>query len=444
MNNKILTLFLLLSLTAPNTVFGRPVTNGGADLNATICGKCHQGESNMMLGFLKGVSYKAGTILMDLLTHKEVVYFDDDTRVKNLNSLEDMKNYRGKGFRIYFAEEDGRKEAVHITRFDILQLVDDQDKLSIKDVESLLADSSKKVVLVDVRPRPHYLAGHIEGAVNVPAPAFDKFKKNLPAAKDTTLVVYGVGGCLSPSVAVNAMALGYDDVKIYTSGFPEWSKKHYGVAEIPYVRKGLKGHSLVLLDLRERKVAEKGHLPGAFNADFRDFAKVKESLPADRKAPIVLYGADAPKAADILRGWGYGRVRILAGGVAAWQKAAGELARGPLAERITYIPKVVPGVISASEFAKIVSDPAKTQIIDVRDTAEFAAGHIVGSVNIPADEIEESLAKIDHNRDTVVFCNSGVRAEMAYNILKNKGYKVRYLNAILHIDGDGKYKIEEQ
>jgi len=272
-------------------VLAAPAVSGNESLNAPICAKCHQGESNMMLGFLKDVSFKANTILMDLLTRKEVVYFDDDTRVKNLESLEDMRNYKGKGFRIYFAEEDGRKSAVHITRFDILQLVDDADKLGRRDIERLMR-AAKPPVLVDVRPGKHYLAGHIKGAVNVPAPAFEKFNNRLPADKKQTLVVYGVGGCLSPSVAVNAMAMGYGDVRIYTSGFPEWTKYHYGMAAPVYVKKRLGDNSLVILDLRPPRVAVTGHLPGAMAAPFAAFATVRDKLPVDKKAPIILYGPD--------------------------------------------------------------------------------------------------------------------------------------------------------
>jgi len=164
---------------------GGPAAAADADLNAPICAKCHEEESNKMMGFLKDVSFKAGTILMDLLTHKEVVRFDEDTRIKNLDSLEEMRKYRGKGFRIYFAEEDGGKHAVHITRFDILQLVDESDRLDRQAVQDLLA-SGAKVTLVDVRPPKFFQAGHIPGAVNVPAPAFEKFKGNLPADRSTT------------------------------------------------------------------------------------------------------------------------------------------------------------------------------------------------------------------------------------------------------------------
>jgi len=419
-----------------------PTTLDNSSLNAPICAKCHQEESNMMLGFLKDVSFKANTILMDLLTRKEVVYFDEDSRIKNLESLEDMRKYKGKGFRIYFAEEDGRKFAVHITRFDILQLVDDNDKLSMTDVEKLM-QSSTPPTLVDVRPGKHYMAGHIQGAINVPAPAFEKFKNRLPKNKNQTLVIYGVGGCLSPSVAVNAMAMGYNDVRIYTSGFPEWNKHHYGVASAKYVKQGLTDNSLVILDLQQQENAINAHIPGATAAPFVTFTSIKKKLPGDRKAPIILYGPNQEDAALILKKWGYKMVRLLEGDFTGWQQANFPVAQGDLTENIVYIPKPQPGVISADEFKRLVATSGNVSLLDVRNSDEFSKSHIPGSINIAVDDLEDHLAELQKDKPVITFCNSGVRAEMAYNILKNKGYDARYLNAALEISAEGKPIIEE-
>jgi rhodanese-related sulfurtransferase len=441
MKTRITIITLFLSLFGTVAAWGQ--STGDASLNAPICAKCHQAESNMMLGFLKDVSFKAGTILMDLLNHKEVIYFDDETRVKNLTSLEDMAKYKGKGFRIYFAEENGRKQAVLITRFDILQLVNDKDKLNLQDVEALMA-AAKPPVLVDVRPGPHYQAGHIAGAVNVPAPAFDKFKKNLPKDTSKTLVVYGVGGCLSPSVAVNTMALGYDDVRIYTSGFPQWSKNHYAFATASFVKKGLNDHSLVILDLRAQSEAQAGHLPGAANADFAHFSEIRAKLPANKKAPIILYGPHREEAAKILLGWGYKKIRLLEGNLAAWQKNGLPMTSGQMSAEIVYIPKVNPGVIKTADFKKLAAHADSNILIDVRNTDEFEEGHIPGSINIPEEDLADRLVEIPADKPITVFCNSGVRAEMAYSILKKQKYNVHFWDALLTIDKSGSFNIKEK
>ncbi len=43
----------------------------------------------------------------------------------------------------------------------------------------------------------------------------------------------------------------------------------------------------------------------------------------------------------------------------------------------------------------------------------------------------------------VTHCANGVRAEMTYHKLKEKGYQVKFLNAKIEIDKDGNYKIEK-
>jgi phage shock protein E len=62
------------------------------------------------------------------------------------------------------------------------------------------------------------------------------------------------------------------------------------------------------------------------------------------------------------------------------------------------------------------------QIIDVRTKAEFQQGHIKGSVNIPLQNLRDSLSKIKKNKPLITCCASGMRSASAKNILKNNGF----------------------
>jgi len=62
-------------------------------------------------------------------------------------------------------------------------------------------------------------------------------------------------------------------------------------------------------------------------------------------------------------------------------------------------------------------------LVDVRTPAEFAAGHVKGSVNIPLDKVASQLPKFANNKNIVVFCKSGGRSTMAKAILNNAGFK---------------------
>lgn len=66
-------------------------------------------------------------------------------------------------------------------------------------------------------------------------------------------------------------------------------------------------------------------------------------------------------------------------------------------------------------------------IIDVRTNEEYESLHVSGSINIPYNELSES---IDKTKKVLVYCQSGKRSQIAYQILKNLGYDVYDLGAI--------------
>lgn len=62
-------------------------------------------------------------------------------------------------------------------------------------------------------------------------------------------------------------------------------------------------------------------------------------------------------------------------------------------------------------------------IIDVRTEEEYKEGHIKESINVPYDEIDESI-DIDKENIIFVYCKSGNRSKIAYKTLTNLGYTV--------------------
>lgn len=66
-------------------------------------------------------------------------------------------------------------------------------------------------------------------------------------------------------------------------------------------------------------------------------------------------------------------------------------------------------------------------IIDVRTPAEFAGGHVKGSVNIPLDKIQGNISKIKgYKKPIVVCCASGMRSSNAKRILIKNGLEDVY------------------
>jgi len=75
--------------------------------------------------------------------------------------------------------------------------------------------------------------------------------------------------------------------------------------------------------------------------------------------------------------------------------------------------------LSATE-AVLMLNRDKPLVLDVRDAAEFAAGHIQGAKNIPVAELANRLKEIEKFKDkpVLVHCQKGMRAKSACNTLK--------------------------
>ncbi len=67
----------------------------------------------------------------------------------------------------------------------------------------------------------------------------------------------------------------------------------------------------------------------------------------------------------------------------------------------------------------------KANVVDVSDATEFAAGHIVGSKNVPLAELEAKLVGAVKNKTLplVLVCQSGARSAKAVDIAKKLGYE---------------------
>ena len=255
---------------------------------------------------------------------------------------------------------------------------------------------------------------------------------------------------MSPNSASRAEKLGYTNVKVYHDGIPAWTKRNFTVINAKQLKEGWieKGMPHVLVDVRPTTEAEKGFIKGAVTMPVADIARnIDKFPPKDKKPPIMLYdqgsGDDAKIAAKELVAAGYPMVNVVIGGFDAWKTAGGGGESGPLATAMTYVPKPRPGSIAIDEFKKIAAEnPANVLILDVRNREEGGAGMIKGALLIPDEEILDRLAEVPKDKLIVTHCSTGVRAEMAYHKLKEKGYNVKFLNAKIDINKDGTFTIE--
>ena len=243
--------------------------------------------------------------------------------------------------------------------------------------------------------------------------------------------------------------MGYTNIRGYIEGFPNWKAKGMPVAVSPkhILAEMEKEMPFVLVDVRPKSVAEKEHIPSAVNIPLKDLANAKDLFPEHKKAPIYVYAEsdeEAIKATSTIRSWGYVNVAYIPGGIEAWKKAGGKTEAQKLATKIVYVPKPRPGTFPVDEFKKIVEAetlPDKYVILDVREPDELQSGHFKKALHIPLSELEAKVKELPKDKIYLVHCATGVRAEMAYNILKKAGLNAYYIYANIEFDGE-KYKIE--
>jgi molybdopterin/thiamine biosynthesis adenylyltransferase/rhodanese-related sulfurtransferase len=76
------------------------------------------------------------------------------------------------------------------------------------------------------------------------------------------------------------------------------------------------------------------------------------------------------------------------------------------------------------------ADRAAPLLVDVRESAEFAAGHLPGARNIPLGMLDAALAQLPRDRSIVFMCRSGARSRQACALAMQAG-----MPAALQLEG---------
>lgn len=67
-------------------------------------------------------------------------------------------------------------------------------------------------------------------------------------------------------------------------------------------------------------------------------------------------------------------------------------------------------------------------LLDVRNPAELDnVGFIEGAINIPVDQLRQRMNEIPKDKEIIIYCQVGLRGNVAYRQLVNNGYKARNL-----------------
>jgi rhodanese-related sulfurtransferase len=329
-------------------------------------------------------------------------------------------------------------------------------EIGVKELVGIMT-SGQTYHLYDARPGKRFGSGHVPGAKSA-FPKDDDFLSRLPADKAALLVFYcGGPTCPYTGDAIKlAKAAGFTNLKGYQEGLPGWKKAKLPVhSEADWLAKQLNPQH-VILDVRNRVVSSQAHIPGAVALPTADLKAMTEQFIAqqkvaqlpgvsDQRAPIIVYAdshtsPEALLAYKELRDWGYGKTTILNGGFGNWQAKDLPTDQGAAATEIVFIKKLAPGAIAPQEFVAL-QQSGDVVVIDVRTAQEAATGVIAGAMHVPLEQLEDRLAELPADKEVLIYCANGIRAEMAHQTLSSKGIDNRFLNETVTIAEDGTYTI---
>ncbi|MGJ9456891.1 sulfurtransferase TusA family protein [Oceanobacillus sp. CF4.6] len=62
-------------------------------------------------------------------------------------------------------------------------------------------------------------------------------------------------------------------------------------------------------------------------------------------------------------------------------------------------------------------------VLDVREPAEYAFGHIANARNIPLGELDDRINELESDKELFIICRTGSRSDLAAQKLTEKGFK---------------------
>ncbi len=165
------------------------------------------------------------------------------------------------------------------------------------------------------------------------------------------------------------------------------------------------GADVRLLDVRSPAEFESVHIPGAYNVPLDTLGEHAEDIQRHVEELVVLVcrsGMRASQAEQRLAAAGMGNVRVLEGGMMAWERAGGQVNRGQARWDIERQVRLVAGSIVATSVLTSLKYPK----------ARFVAGAVGAGLTLAAVSntcvMGAMLAKLPYNRSNSCDVNAVV------------------------------------
>jgi hydroxyacylglutathione hydrolase len=167
----------------------------------------------------------------------------------------------------------------------------------------------------------------------------------------------------------------------------------------------------LLLDTRDPEVFAHAFIPSAVNIGLNgQFAPWVGSLITDLEHPILLIvevGKEQEALTRLSRVGYDSTIGYLEGGMDAW------IAAGKDVENIESM--------SAADFVNLSDTEEDVNILDVRKSGEFEAGHLDEALSLPLDYINDWTTELKPTGKYFIHCAGGYRSMIAASILKARG-----------------------
>lgn len=203
-----------------------------------------------------------------------------------------------------------------------------QKRFTAKEVHDRVCEHC---VILDVRSKESFAAGHIPGAINIP------HGHNLPTwagwvlPYDTPMLIVPENPADVREVVTHLLRIGFDDVKGYLEeGIGAWETAGYELASLETIsvhelarRLNEPGEARpFVLDVRSDAEWAGGHIQGARHIHGGLLQERFAEVPSDRPVAVICgSGYRASIAASFLKREGYGEISNVLGGMAAWKGA---------------------------------------------------------------------------------------------------------------------------
>ncbi len=340
-------------------------------------------------------------------------------------------------------------------------------QVGVEELRGWIGDGGELAIL-DAREEGEFGASHLFWAVPCPLSRMELRAAALLPCCGTRIVCVDDGRGLAERLAAYLETAGYTDVYVLGGGtgaweaaghvlfsgvnvpskaFGEWVEHHYGTQSLdPAELRSLidSGRDMVVLDSRTADEFARMTIPTAISVPGGELAYRIADIAPDPNTLVVVNCAGRTRSilgAESLRRAGIpNEVFALRNGTMGWELAGLECERGRADRFSPTIPATVDlalsraqafaeetgvAVIGADELAAFEADPTRTlHVLDVRDPAEFQAGHRPGSLNAPGGQLVQATDGWIGVRGAriVLLCDTGVRSRMAGAWLRLLGF----------------------